>query len=226
MLRLQIGIILMLIACAVFTSCDRVQKIVMPTQSVEEVMPPAPAMDNILKTYKSWQYAQPLPAPPATFTEAKDSGSAHGLGDRTVYIDGIDHTFFYAIPAAVDAGMPVVFPAGMTLVKEIMDDTNTFVWRVAVMQKTEDVKYTDHNGWQYVQYQRESETDSFLAKAGDETEKGSTGCHGCHAKATHDSVFVTEILMELGRARLEALQARQGNTGDNNMADEDDMDEN
>ena len=39
-------------------------------------------------------------------------------------------------------------------------------------------------------------------------------------------VFVTEILMELGRARLEALQARQGNTGDDNMADEDDMDEN
>jgi hypothetical protein len=198
----------------------------MPTQSVEEVMPTAHAMDNILKTYKSWQYPQPLPAPPATFTEAKDSGSAHGLGDRTVYLDGIDHTFFYTIPAAVDAGVPVVFPAGMTLVKEIMDDTNTFVWRVAVMQKTEDVRYTDHNGWQYVQYQREAETESFLAKAGDGTEKGSAGCHECHAKATHDSVFVTEILMELGRARLEALQARQGNTGDDNMADEDNMDEN
>ncbi len=204
-------LIAILIACVTFTSCERIQQIVTPAVSTETdtTLMPDPAMDEALAAYKSWRYAQPLPAPPATFTEAKDSGSAHGAGERTVYLDGIDHQFFYAVPAAIEAGTPVIFPAGLTAVKEIMDDTNSFVWRVAVMKKTDDPMYADHHGWMYVQYQRDSEADQFVAKAGDGTEKGSMGCHGCHAKAAHDSVFVTELLLELGKARLEALQSGQ-----------------
>ena len=44
------------------------------------------------------------------------------------------------------------------------------------------------------------------------------GCPGCHAKAAHDSVFVTELLLELGRARLEALQSGQAGTSDEDAA--------
>ena len=216
MLKFQIALLAILIACVTFISCERIQQVVMPPEAADDDtmdgMMPEPILHEVLASYKSWKYEQPLPAPPATFTEAKDSGSAHGLGNRSVYIDGLDHQFFYAVPSMIDAGTPVIYPAGLTLVKEIMDDTNTFVWRVAIMQKTEDPMYADHNGWMYVQYQRDSEMDAFVAKAGDGTEKGSMGCHGCHAKAAHDSVFVTELLLELGRSRLEALQSGQTGT--------------
>ena len=215
MLKSQIALIAILITCVAFTSCERIQQVIISAPSPDTDTMPDPIIDEILTAYKSWRYAQPLPTPPAIFTEAKDSGSAHGMGERTVYLSGIDHHFFYAVPAAIDAGTPVIFPAGLTIVKEIMDDTNTFVWRLAVMKKTDDAMYTDHNGWMYVQYQRDSETDEFVAKAGDDTEKGSTGCHGCHAKAAHDSVFVTELLLELGRARLEAVQSGQPPVADN-----------
>lgn len=215
MLKFRISWIVILSACVAFTSCQRMQKIVTPPSSTDEEMMDTHILDEVLATYKSWRYAQPLEAPPPTFTEPEESGSAHGLGNRTVYMGNLDHQFFYTVPAAIDAGIPVVYPIGLTLVKEIMDDTNTFVWRVAIMQKTDDIMYADHNGWVYVQYQRDSETDKFVPKAGDGTERGSMGCHGCHAKAEHDSVFVTEILLELGRARLEALESGQTNMDEN-----------
>ena len=85
---------IILILCVAFTSCERVQQIVKPA-SVDTQMMPDPIMDEVLMAYKSWRYAQPLPAPPATFTEARDSGSAHGIGERTVYIDGIRPLFFF-----------------------------------------------------------------------------------------------------------------------------------
>ena len=208
----RIALIALLVVCIATASCEQIQKILAPALETDESVMPDPIMDEILASYKSWRYAQPLEAPPAMFTEARDSGSAHGLGNRTVYIDLVDHTFFYSVPAAIDAGIPVIYPAGMTLAKEIMDDTNSFVWRVAIMRKTDDMRYADHNGWAYIQYQRDSEMDAFVAKAGDGTEKGSAGCHGCHTQAAHDSVFVTELLLELGRSRLEALQSGQTNT--------------
>jgi hypothetical protein len=77
-----------------------------------------------------------------------------------------------------------------------MDDTNTFLWRVAVMWKMDDMMYADHNGWKYVQYQRASEAADLMAVAGDGTDKGSNGCHGCHSQVNtedvpgKDSVFV------------------------------------
>ena len=86
--------------------------------------------------------------------------------------------------------------------------------------------YAAHNGWMYVQYQRDSEADTFVAKAGDGTEKGSMGCHGCHAKAAHDSVFVTELLLDLGRARLAALQSGAATTDAEDTTDAGDSDEN
>ena len=197
-------LILVLSATVVFSGgCERARDVVMDMTDMP--MRPDPIMDEILTAYKSWRYAQPLPAPPATFTDAKDSGSAHGSGQRTVYLDGIDHQFFYAVPASIDAGIPVLFPIGLTIVKEIMDDTNTFVWRIAVMRKTDDSIYANHDGWQYAQYRRGSKTEPFVAEAGDVTEKGSEGCYSCHVKAAHDSVFVTELLLDLGRARLEAV---------------------
>ena len=214
MLKFQGVLLIILIACIAFTSCERVQKIVTPALPADESMMPDPILAEVLATYSSWRYAQPLPPPPATFTEAKDSGSAHGTGNRSVYLDGLDHQFFFTVPAAIEAGTPIYFPPGLTLAKEIMDDTNTFVWRVAIMRKTDDPMYAAHNGWMYVQYQRDSETDAFVARAGDGTENGSMGCHECHAKAAHDSVFVTELLLELGTARLEALESGQGAPAD------------
>ena len=224
-------LIAILIVCIAFTSCERIQKIVAPTLATDEDttsedmisgdMMSENMLNEILAAYKSWSYAQPLPPPPATFTEAKDSGSAHGLGNRSVYIDGLDHQFFYGVPAAIAAGTPVIYPTGLTIVKEIMDDTNAFVWRIAVMKKTDDPMYADHNGWMYVQYQRDSEMGAFVAKAGDGTAKGSMGCHGCHAKAAHDSLFVTELLLDLGTQRLESLQS-----GQTDAAEHDDTPEN
>ena len=233
MLKFHAALTLMLIACVTFISCDRVSKILEPAMPIDDKAPAQetmdvmvdPAMVEALATYKSWRYGQPLPTPPATFTEPKDSGSAHGLGDRTVYINATDHSFYFAVLGAIDAGTPVVFPSGHTLVKEIMDDTNTFVWRVAIMKKNDDPMYADHNGWMYVQYQRDSEADEFVAAAGDGTERGSMGCHGCHAKAKYDSVFVTELLLELGRERLKGEQVPSTQTTETESTAEEDAED-
>ena len=138
--------------------------------------------------YRSWT-GVPLEAPPATFTSPEDSGVAHGAGTRTIYVNppGV---------ATLQDMTAETFPNGTVLVKDIMDHTNTFLWRVAVMWKLEDMAYADHNGWKYVQYQRESEAADFMAVAGDGTDRGSNGCHGCHSKVNteevpgKDSVFV------------------------------------
>lgn len=216
MLDIKMILTAILIACVVFISCDRSQEMLddvmvsdaemmdtAPMDSEEEMMDADP-MAEILASYEAWPHAQPLPPPRAEFTDPAESGSAHGLGRRIIYPNETSHIVFRAIPATNAAGGTVVFPAGTAIVKEIMDDTNSFVWRRAVMLKTDDPMYADHNGWQYVQYQRESEADPFVAQAGDGTERGSAGCHGCHAKAEYDSVFIAEIFLEVGAARLAA----------------------
>jgi hypothetical protein len=63
------------------------------------------------------------------------------------------------------------------------------------MTKTDDPMYADHNGWMYVKYARASETDEYMMVGGGSLEK-SMGCHGCHAKASNDSVFVSLSMKE------------------------------
>ena len=136
--------------------------------------------------YMSWASVS-LPAPEQTLEEAiaamnpGGTGAAHGEGTRTAYINDI----------GVMANMEgTAYPAGTTIVKTIMDDANTFVQKKAVMMKTDDPMYADHNGWMYVKYARASEADEYMVVGGGSLEK-SMGCHGCHAKADNDSVFVS-----------------------------------
>ncbi len=130
--------------------------------------------------YRSWTNVE-LEAPPAMFTRPEDSGVAHGAGTRTIYVNPPGVATLQDITAET-------FPSGTTIVKDIMDDTNTFLWRVAVMWKLDDMTYADHNAWKYVQYQRASEAADFMAVAGDGTKRGSNGCHGCHSKVNTDDV--------------------------------------
>ena len=123
--------------------------------------------------YRSWTGVE-IGAPSAR-------GVAHGQGDRTTYINQPGVETLKDMSAET-------FPYGTTLVKDIMDDTNTFLWRVAVMWKTNDMMYDGHAGWRYVQYQRASEVDDFVAAAGDGTDKGSNGCHGCHSAVNDPDV--------------------------------------
>ena len=126
-----------------------------------------------LAMYRTWTSVE-IGAPSA-------HGVAHGQGDRTTYINqpGVETLQDMSVET---------FPNGTTLVKDIMDDTNSFLWRVAVMWKTDDMMYDGHAGWKYVQYQRASEADDFVAAAGDGTEKGSNGCHGCHSAVNDPDV--------------------------------------
>ena len=128
-----------------------------------------------------------LDAPTMTVEEAAaamnagGTGAAHGMGTRTVYFD----------EAAAMANMAgTMYPAGATIVKEIMDDTNMFVQKIAKMTQTDDPMYADHGGWMYVKYARASETDAYMMVGGGSMEE-STGCYDCHAKAANDSVFVS-----------------------------------
>lgn len=140
----------------------------------------AEGLPSDISGYPAWTSVS-LEAPPATFTKPEESGVAHGKGTRTVYIN------LPGVETLKDASKKT-FPNGTTIVKGIMDDTNTFLWRVAVMWKLEDKAYSEHNGWKYVQYQRDSASAGFSAAAGDGTAKGSNGCHGCHAKVNDDAV--------------------------------------
>lgn len=210
MQKFQLGLIAMLICCVAFISCERTQKMMAPAEPVEEAMPTDMTdMMDMMADYMSWAKVE-LSAPPAAVTEPKDSGGAHGAGTRTVYINEAG--------AAAQAAAMETYPVGTMIVKEIMDDTNTFVLRVATMTKTDDEMHDAHNGWMYTQSARESADAELMPEAGYGTERGSMGCHNCHAKASTDSVFVklpAEMMMEM----------TEGDDGDMTEGDTDGMTE-
>ncbi|MCE2413506.1 cytochrome P460 family protein [Candidatus Poribacteria bacterium] len=189
MLKVHIALIALLIACVAFMSCDRGQKMLQPV--ADDMM----AADDMMKMmtdmmdstmYMSWASVE-LPAPTMTVAEAAaamnaaGTGAAHGEGTRTAYINDI------GAMANMDG---TAYPAGTIIVKTIMDDANTFVAKKAVMTKTDDPMYADHNGWMYVKYARSSADGEYMMVGGGSLEN-SMGCHGCHAKADNDSVFVS-----------------------------------
>ena len=191
MLKLQVALIAILIACVAFVSCDRGPKMLEPVaddmMAVDDMMaaddlPMDTMMDmeTDMTMYKSWAHVT-LPEPVGT-------GTAHGTGARTVYFNDM---------GAMANKTGATYPAGTMIVKEIMDSTNTFIMTVARMVKSDDPMYSGHNGWMYVQVNRADATSDFMPQAGDIPGGSSAGCHGCHAKAGtegvpgHDSVFVS-----------------------------------
>ena len=163
--------------------------------------------------YRTWTSVE-IGAPSA-------HGVAHGQGDRTTYINAPGVETLQDMSAET-------FPSGTTLVKEIMDDTNTFLWRAAVMWKTDDMMYEDHAGWKYVQYQRGSADADFVAAAGDGTDKGSNGCHGCHSAVNdpdvpgRDYVFVELPGYETAGHGTSDHHDEEANHDDNMSADDGD----
>ena len=184
MLRFQIALAIILVGCVAFVACERGQQMLDPADMTDPGTDP-PMVDT--ETYKTWMSVM-LDAPTMTVEEAAaamnagGTGAAHGMGTRTVYFD----------EAAAMANMAgTMYPAGATIVKEIMDDTNMFVQKIAKMTQTDDPMYADHGGWMYVKYARASETDAYMMVGGGSVE-ASVGCDGCHAKAGEGnySVFV------------------------------------
>ena len=181
MLNRKSVLVAMLIGCVVFIACGDSE------DDGEEVML-AEGLPSDIAGYESWRAVE-LGAPPAEVEAPQDSGSAHGLGNRTVYINatGVE---------TLEDTSEQTFHSGTTIVKEIMDDANSFIWRVAVMWKVDDAKYADHNNWKYIQYQRDSADAVFIGKAGDIDGNRAEGCHACHSKVNDeavpgkDSVFV------------------------------------
>ena len=49
------------------------------------------------------------------------------------------------------------------IIKEVNNNTNTFVQHVAIMKKTDDPAYATHNGWLYTQHTRQAESAKFIA---------------------------------------------------------------
>ena len=188
MLKIQIALIAILIASVAFVSCERAQQMLEPAgdnmMAADDMMKIMDMTDSTM--YMSWANVE-LPAPTMTVAEAAaalnaaGTGAAHGEGTRTAYINDI---------GAMANMEGTAYPAGTVIVKTIMDDANTFVQKKALMTKTDDPMYADHNGWMYVKYARASETDEYMMVGGGNLEK-SMGCHGCHAKADNDSVFVS-----------------------------------
>ena len=177
MLKFQIALIAILIACVTLVSCSRQQQELDPVlhdmMDTDDTMA-ADAMLVDMTAHKSWANVG-LPGPIG-------SGTAHGMtAARTIYVNDA------GVMANKEGAM---YPAGTVVVKEIMDDTNTFVMKVATMMKTPDPMYADHNGWMYAKFQRMS-VDGEYALVGGGSLEGSTGCHGCHVKAHNDSVFIS-----------------------------------
>ena len=126
-----------------------------------------------ISMYTSWTTNVTYPGPVGT-------GGVHGEGARTVYINDV------GAMALEDENM-TAYPAGTTIVKEIMDDANTFVQKVATMMKTDDSR---HDGWTYKKYARPDENTDYMQVKGDGLPDAAEGCHACHAAAPTDSVFV------------------------------------
>lgn len=204
MLKVQVALIAILIASVAFVSCERAQKMLEPavedTIATDDMMAtetPDPMMIDLMKAidpsvYTSWAHVA-LPAPTMTVAEAAAAGDAAATGaahnpgsdvftSRTAYINDIG--------AMANKAGTTPYPDGTIIVKAIMDDTETFVDKVAVMVKSPDPMYAGHNGWMYAKY--------FIVDGMPELKAGSqvpghegNGCHGCHAKADNDSVFIS-----------------------------------
>ena len=205
MLKVQIALIAILIVSVAFVSCERTQKMLEPVaddmMTGDDIMAgddmPTDMMMDMMKmidpsVYTSWAHVA-LPAPTMTVAEAAAAGDAAATGaahnpgsdvftSRTVYINDIG--------AMANKAEAATYPPGTIIVKAIMDETETAVDKVAVMVKSPDPMYVGHNGWMYAKY--------FLVDGMPELKAGSqvpghegNGCHGCHAKATNDSVFVS-----------------------------------
>ncbi|MDE0013802.1 MAG: cytochrome P460 family protein [Candidatus Poribacteria bacterium] len=160
MCRSHCFLIFALIGCLAFIACDEAQQIMKP------VVPPELSAPGIR----------------IEITPTKNGNPGHGSGTRSVYINGIG-------VAALKDDILKTFPIGTLIIKEINDNTNTFVQHVASMTKTDDPAYATHNGWFYSQYMREAETAKFVAVDGDVPGSTSDGCHACHTQAPKDSVF-------------------------------------
>ncbi len=172
MLKYQMGLIVLLIGCFAFISCDMIQEVLTPAVPEEEMMPTEETMpeemmpteemateemateemategmmpEEMMEMYTSW----------ANVTYAAVAVAAHGEGDRVVYINDIG-------AMALQDGM-TTFPVGTVIVKEIMDATNTSVAVVERMEKTDE--YAAESGWLY----NEGANQAL--------------CHSCHAKA-------------------------------------------
>ena len=187
MLKFQIALIAILIGCVAFISCDRVPKMLEPvaddmdagddttTDTTMDMM----KMMMDMEMHKSWDSVT-LPTP-------IDTGVAHGTGARTVYFNEV---------GAMANMAETAYPAGTMIVKEIMDDTNTFVEKVAKMVKTDSADpmsamYKDHDYWMYVQVKLDAMSNVIEGETkGDVPGGSSAGCHGCHSTAANDKVFV------------------------------------
>ena len=176
MLKFQMGLIALLIACVAFISCDELVELLTPPAPEEDM--PDDMMDTMMglpmyiSMYTSWLNK--------SYPEAVGPGEKHGLGARTVYINDVG-------AMALEDENLTAYPAGTTIVKEIMDDANTFVQKVATMKKTDDSR---HNGWTYKKYGRPDENADYMQVKGDGLPDAAEGCHACHTAATTDSVFV------------------------------------
>ena len=182
MLKFRIGLIALLIGCVVFISCGELLELLTPPEEDmpdDDVAMPDDMMDTMMglpmyiAMYTSWTTNVTYPGPVGT-------GGVHGEGARTVYLNDVG-------AMALEDENLTAYPAGTIIVKEIMDNANTFVEKVATMKKTDDSR---HNGWTYKKYGRPDENTDYMQVKGDGLEDAAVGCHGCHAKADTDSVFV------------------------------------
>ena len=177
MLKYQIGLIALLIACAAFISCGELVELLTPPAPEEDM--PEDMVDTLMglpmyiSMYTSW-------LPKVTYPEATETGLAHGEGARTIYINDVG-------AMALEDEDLAAYPAGTIIVKEIMDDANTFIQKVATMKKTDDSR---HNGWTYKKYARPDENSDYTQVKGDGLPDAAEGCHACHTGAPVDSVFV------------------------------------
>ncbi|MDE0010635.1 MAG: cytochrome P460 family protein [Candidatus Poribacteria bacterium] len=154
---------LILLGCIALIACDETQLIMKP------VAPPILSEEDARGIR-------------IEITPTEQGKPAHGLGTRSVYINGIG-------VAALKDDTLKTFPVGTLIIKEINNNTNTFVQHVASMKKTDDPAYATHNGWFYTLYTRQTETAKFIAAGGDVPGSTSESCRACHTQAPKDSVF-------------------------------------
>lgn len=193
MLKFQIALAIILVGCISFTSCGRIQDQLDPvTDDTSTDMPTDMILDLIkMGAYTSWMHKMlSAPVPMADAMSPAETGAAHNPAHATTGITTA-RTFYINDIGVIANKEGTMYPAGTVIVKEIMDDTNMFVDKVAVMMKSDDSMYAGHNGWVYSKYARSSEDAEYMQVRGSNLEDAGNGCHGCHAKASNDSVFVS-----------------------------------
>ncbi len=181
-LNALLGIAVVLIPCAIFTSCveeKQLDELVQEAnqeeteQETEEPVVALPGLPEDVAGYEKWLKLNAEPIPPVA------GGDPHN-GTKNVYVNQERDTI------APEGEQQFPYPDGSIVVKEAFRPNKDYVGLIAIMRKKAGTD-PDHNDWEFIEYTRNAPDADFKVIASGRI------CWGCHIRVEDIDYVFTEL---------------------------------